>query len=98
MTDAVDAPIVVAFRYQRDNLTNSALYRHLLGVTIDDIERGGPCAAVLAQTPPDVEPVFDALPLRFLGGVHRLVLDGTAADLAALLSVSGWRLRSGPSG
>ncbi|MEY2432931.1 MAG: hypothetical protein QOC92_2656 [Acidimicrobiaceae bacterium] len=78
----VSASILAAFRYQRDGLTTSPLYHHLLGVAIDDAEVGGVCAEVLARTPEGVEPVLDALPLRFLGGVHRLVLDGDAPDLA----------------
>jgi hypothetical protein len=77
-------PILAAFRYQRDGLTaTSPLYHRLLGVAIDDAEQQGICAEVLATTPEGVDPVLDALPLRFLGGVHRLVLDGDAPDLAA---------------
>ena len=76
-------PILAAFRFQRDGLTgNSPLYYRLLGVAIDDAERQGICAEVLAKAPEGVEPVLDALPLRFLGGVHQLVLDGEAPDLA----------------
>jgi hypothetical protein len=85
-------PILAAFRYQRDGLTtNSPLYHRLLGVAIDDAERGGICAEVLAQTPEGVEPVLDALPLRFLGGLHRLVLDGVASDLARHYPSAGGR-------
>jgi hypothetical protein len=73
---------LAAFRYQRDGLATSPLYHHLLGVAVDDAEAGGVCAEVLALTPQGVEPVLDALPLRFLGGVHRLVLDGDSPDLA----------------
>jgi hypothetical protein len=73
--------ILGSLRYQRDGLT-SPLYECLLGVAIDDVERDGVCAAVFAKTPPGVDPVLDALPLRFLGGIHRLVLDGRAPRLA----------------
>ena len=85
-------PILMAFRYQRDGLpATSPLYYRLLGVAVDDAERHGICAEVLAKTPEDVNPVLDALPLRFLGGVHRLVLDGDAPDLAAHYPSAGGR-------
>jgi hypothetical protein len=89
VTATVDERIVGSFRYQRDGLATSPLYKHLLGVAIDDMERGGPCAEILAATPQDADPVLDAVPLRFLGGVHRLVLEGRAADLAAFYPSAG---------
>jgi len=82
-------PIVVAIRRQLDGLTTSPLYARLLTVTLDDVERAGICGEVLAETPDDVEPVFDALPLRFLGAIHRLVLDGDAPDLAVFYPSAG---------
>lgn len=88
-------PVLAAFRFQRDGLTtNSPLYHRLLGVAIDDAERNGICAEVLAKTPDGVEPVLDALPLRFLGGVHRLVLDGDAPDLARHYPSAGGHFES----
>lgn len=87
--------ILAACRYQRDGLTNSPLYFRLLTVAIDDIEAGGICAEVFAKTPIGVDPVLDALPLRFLGGVHRLVLDGDAADLAAFYPSAGGHFDAG---
>ena len=85
-------PIISAFRYQRDGLTQSSpLYYRLLDVAIEDVENAGICAEVLAETPEGVEPVLDALPLRFLGGVHGLVLDGHAPDLARHYPSSGGR-------
>ena len=84
-------PILAAFRYQRDGLATSPLYHLLLGLTVDDAEQDGICAEVLAKTPSDVDPVLDALPLRFLGGVHRLVLDGDAPDLARYYPSAGGR-------
>lgn len=82
MTDL--AAILNAFRYQRDGMTDaSPLYMRLLTAAIHDMEAGGVCADVLSRTPEGVEPVLDALPLRFLGGVHRLVLDGDAPELAS---------------
>ena len=83
--------ILAAFRYQRDGLATSPLYHRLLGLAVDDAEQNGICAEVLARTPKEVEPVLDALPLRFLGGVHRLVLDGDAPDLARFYPSVGGR-------
>jgi hypothetical protein len=79
----VSEGIMNSLRFQRDHTTTSPMYRYLFGLIIDDIERDGPCELVLRQTPPDVEPLLDALPLRFLGGVHRIVLEGRAPDLAS---------------
>ena len=47
----------------------------------DDVAVGGVCAAVLG--PHAGDSLSSALPLRFLGSVHRLVLEGRAPDLAA---------------
>lgn len=58
------------------------MYRHLLALTYEDVEREGPCADVLANAPAGVNPIFEAMPLRFLGGLHRIVLEGRAPDLA----------------
>ena len=82
-------PILAAFRYQREGLATSPLYHRLLGLAVDDAEQQGICAEVLAKTPDGVDPVLDALPLRFLGGVHRLVLDGDAPDLARYYPSAG---------
>src|SRR4051812_5304969 len=78
-----------SLRYQRDGKATSPMYRHLLAVTCDDVERGGPCAEVLANAPAGVDPIFEAMPLRFLGGLHRIVLDGRAPDLAACYPSAG---------
>src|SRR5580765_1732773 len=78
-----------SLRFQRDGAATSPLYKLLLGATYDDVERDGPCADVLAQAPADVDPIFEAIPLRFLGGVHRIVLDGRAPDLAACYPSAG---------
>lgn len=88
MARALD-PILAAFRYQRDGLATSPLYYRLLGLAVDDAEQRGICAEVLAKTPDGVDPVLDALPLRFLGGVHRLVLDGDVPDLARFYPSAG---------
>jgi hypothetical protein len=58
----------------------SPLYAHLLDRLADDVLAGGPGAAALAGHESARGP--DALPLRLMGGVHRLVLEGAAPDLA----------------
>jgi hypothetical protein len=58
----------------------SPLYQDLLARAADDFEAGGPVAAVLAGHEDD--PGGSALPLRLMGAVHRLALDGSAPELA----------------
>src|SRR5690606_16056689 len=67
----------------------SPLYHHLLGVVLEDAERGGPAAAALTQVPDGLVPWDDAVVLRFLGGVHRLVLTGAAPELAGWFPTAG---------
>src|SRR4051794_14886132 len=90
--EVVAPGVIDAIQWQRagmDTAIGSALYGHLLDVTLADIARGGPCTDVFARTP-ECDPVADAIALRFLGGVHRLVLRGAAPDLgAAFPSVGG---------
>jgi hypothetical protein len=74
---------IEAFRLQAQFCPSygSPLYGDLLTHAADDIEAGGPIAALLDGW--QGRPTPDALPLRLMGGVHRLVLDGAAPDLAA---------------
>lgn len=58
----------------------SPLYAHLLERTVDDVRRGGALARALAGH--ETDPPGSALPLRLLGSVHRIVLDGGAPRLA----------------
>jgi hypothetical protein len=58
----------------------SGLYAEVLVGVAADVAAGGVCAAMLAPRADD--PVASALPLRFLGSVHRLVLEGRAPALA----------------
>lgn len=58
----------------------SPLYATLLAAGADDVEAGGPCWTVLAGH--DADPEGSALALRFMAGVHRLVLEGRAPRLA----------------
>jgi hypothetical protein len=63
------------------NSMGSPFYAALLERMGEDVAVGGPIGRFLAdQLDSSYE---DAVPLRFLGGVHRLVLAGQAPDLAA---------------
>jgi hypothetical protein len=59
----------------------SSLYSTLLGHAAEDVRAAGVCCAVLHDHYDD--PSDSALALRFLGAVHRLVLQGKAPQLAA---------------
>ncbi len=59
----------------------SQLYADVLGGAIADVAKGGVCGEILG--PHRDDPFATALPLRFLGAVHRLVLEGRAPGLAA---------------
>lgn len=59
----------------------SRFYSDLLEHVAGDLRNGGPTAGVLLPWPGD--PDDDALALRFLGTVHRLVLSGEAPAVAA---------------
>jgi hypothetical protein len=58
----------------------SPFYAVLLGRLADDVVAGGPARQVLAGHEDD--PGLSALSLRLLGGVHRLVLERRAPELA----------------
>ena len=67
---------------------DSPLYATLLDRAAADAEHGGPVWDVLAGHEND--PPGSALALRFMGAVHRLVLEGSAAGLGAFYpSVGG---------
>lgn len=57
----------------------SPMYGELFGLVAGDVEAGGVFADILSGHEDD--PSRDAVPLRLLGGLHRLVLDGRAAHL-----------------
>jgi hypothetical protein len=65
----------------------SHLYADVLAGAIADVAAGGVCAAVLG--PHRDDEFATALPLRFLGAVHRLVLEGRAPGLAAHFPSAG---------
>ena len=61
-------------------LAGSPLYVDVLDAVAADVADGGPCIGVLE--PYADAPVGDAVLLRFLAGVHHLVLAGRAPELA----------------
>jgi hypothetical protein len=71
---------VLAAQRRACEQSGSHLYVRLIDATIADVAAGGPCADVLR--PHEHEPFASALPLRFLGAIHWLVLAGRAPDLA----------------
>jgi hypothetical protein len=76
-------PLVDTLEHQRSACARagSALYADVLAGVVADVAAGGVCAGVLGPHADD--PFATALPLRFLGSVHRLVLAGRAPELAA---------------
>ena len=65
----------------------SPLYEALLRRCVDDLEQRGPTWRLL-QDRAD-EPAGDAIPLRLMAAVHRLVLDGRAPDLTTAYPSTG---------
>lgn len=87
--------VVAALEFQRVAVQHaslaSPLYEALLAAAIDDVGRGGPCASVLTHVDPGLDPIADAVSLRFLGAVHRLALEGSAPALARWFPTAGGR-------
>ncbi|WP_421934650.1 DUF2332 domain-containing protein [Phenylobacterium sp.] len=69
----------------------SPFHGDLLDHAAEDLEAGGPVAAVLTPwAQADLRKLFDdAMPLRLLGGLHDLVLSGDVPALAATYPRSG---------
>jgi hypothetical protein len=59
--------------------SGSSMYDELFERVADDVEAGGVFAAILAGQ--EDAPSRQAVPLRLLGGLHRMVLDGRAPTL-----------------
>lgn len=74
--------VVRAFDVQAEwcERLGSPLYASLLRHARDDVSRSGVVAAVVADF--DLDPEATALALRFMGGLHRLVMLGKAPALA----------------
>ena len=83
--------VIEAFRLQGEfcGKFGSPLYAELLARGAEDVERGGPLARLLDGWTGN--PIPDALVLRLLGAVHRLVLDGAAPALARCYPSAGGR-------
>src|SRR3954447_9388369 len=60
----------------------SPLYRRLLDRAADDVEARGACWQVLSQRPLGAA-AYEGLAMRLMAGVHRIVLEGGAPELAA---------------
>jgi hypothetical protein len=85
-----DTPSVAElFRLQAHycGVIGSPLYEGLLRRAADDLDEGGPTATVLRGHEHD--PPNSMLPLRFMGALHRLVLNGAAPALARFYPSSG---------
>lgn len=59
--------------------SGSAMYGELFALVADDVEVGGVFATILSGQ--EDAPSRQAVPLRLLGGLHRMVLDGRAPAL-----------------
>lgn len=71
----------------------SELYASLLGAAADDCAAGGPAWGVI-DGHEDMS-LGDALPIRVVGAVHRLVLEGHAPELARHYPSAGGRFEPG---
>jgi hypothetical protein len=81
--------LIRQFRSQADWCARlgSSLYEGLLLKTADDVEREGPTWAVISEL--EGSPSSSAPALRFMGAVHRAVLEGRAPSLAAFYPSAG---------
>lgn len=95
------AQIASNFRAQADwcERLGSPLYAHLVRRAALDIDRGGPTWNVLREVASGPVGADEAIPLRFMAGVHRLVLKGDAPELARhyLSAASGTSHRVWPA-
>jgi hypothetical protein len=77
----------IVFQREACERMGAPLYARLLGGVEDDYDRGGTSAALLDGR--SERPLHEAVPLRLLGGVHRLVLGGQAPELAEFYPSAG---------
>ncbi|MCP5056284.1 MAG: DUF2332 domain-containing protein [bacterium] len=82
---------LTAFRFQTGvcRYLGSPFYGELLQDAYDDLEAGGPLRDLVCDFNGD--PLRGFLPLRILAGVHALVLEGAAPELAAFYPTVGGR-------
>src|SRR5512132_431970 len=71
----------LAWQANQGRVLGSPLYARLLTRAARDAEAGGIVWEILRARQPD--PFSSALSLRFMGAIHRIVLDGRAEPLAA---------------
>ena len=83
--------VIESFRFQARASTDagSPIYAELLDRAADDIATDGPLTAVVDGF--EGHPILLALPLRVMGAIHRIALDGRAAALAANYPSTGGR-------
>jgi hypothetical protein len=85
--------VVEAMRWQRAGFDipamASPLYAAVLDAMIDDHEAGGRTAQVFAHIPAGLELIDDAIVLRVMGALHRVVLRGEAPGLARWYPTAG---------
>lgn len=81
--------IAPSFVFQIDwsRKLGSPLYAEILSIALEDLQRDGPVAAVVRDFEGDAVP--GAMPLRMMGGLHRLVLRGQAPRLAGHYPTTG---------
>lgn len=85
----VDLPGLLRYQQLACGTIGSEVYVRVIGRTLELVERGGPVRDLLL--PHAQDPFGSALALRYLGAVHRLVLEGRAPDLAAQYPSVGGR-------
>lgn len=94
MTDSAierrrDLPMVDVIRLQQEGCerAGSHLYGRILAAMAVDIEHGGICSEILQPWASNA--MADAIPLRFLAALHRIVLAGRARELALFFPSAG---------
>lgn len=94
--DEAGARLVRQFTTQADWCARlgSPLYERLLKRVAQDVERGGPTSEVVAHLAGS--PSSSAPALRFMGAVHRLVLQGKATELAGYYPSAGGAEKGDP--
>lgn len=84
-----DLPMLEVVQLQQEacERAGSQLYARVLDAMADDVAAGGPIARILE--PWSENALADAIPLRFLAAVHRIVLSGRAPALARFYPSAG---------
>jgi hypothetical protein len=85
---------VVAFQARACAQSGSPFYGQVLDAVVADLQEGGVRAQLLTGRGDD--PLGSALALRFLGAVHRIVLEGRAPELAAFYPSVGGQAAGDP--